>query len=261
VTIDVKLFVLLKQTFDTEEKIRIRNGRIEQDGVKLVINPYDEYAVEEALRQRDILGGAVTVVTVGTERSVEALRSALAMGADDAVLIEQPDGPVDEAVIAKLLHAFLRGQSADVLLGGHFSIDSGSGQVALRVAEQLGIPHVGAVTKLTIDGSTQAVTAIRDAEGDEVTIETALPACFTAQQGLNDPRYATLPGIMKAKKKPFKRISAADLGLSASELSPCTEVSELYAPASRQSGRRIGGDAAEQARELVRALHEDEKLI
>lgn len=257
----MNIFVLIKQTFDTEEKIRIRDGNIDDEGVKLVINPYDEYAVEEALRQRETHGGHITVVTVGTERSSEALRAALAMGADEAVLIEQPASHIDEAIVAKLVGAYMSSRPFDLLLGGHFSVDRGSGQVALRVAQLLDIPHVGAITKLTIDRSSGKATAIRDAEGDEVTIETALPACFTAQQGLNEPRYATLPGIMKAKKKPFARLRAAELALSDADLSPLTEVSELYAPPPRKSGRLLSGDKYVQVSELVKALHDDEKLI
>jgi electron transfer flavoprotein beta subunit len=256
----MNMFVLMKQTFDTEEKIRIRNGKIDEEGAKLVINPYDEYAVEEALRLRERHGGQVTVVTVGLERSSEALRTALAMGADEAVLIEEPVD-ADEAILAKLLAAFLTSRSFDVLLGGHFSVDRGSGQVALRVAQLLDIPHAGAVTRLTVDTASGTAVVVRDAEGDEVTIEASLPACFTAQQGLNEPRYPTLPGIMKAKKKPFSRISTADLGLSDGQLAPLTQASSLSPPPSRKAGCLIEGDASAQARELVRALREEAKLI
>ncbi|RKN84318.1 electron transfer flavoprotein subunit beta/FixA family protein [Paenibacillus ginsengarvi] len=256
----MQMIVLMKMTFDTEEKIRIRNGAIEEDGVKFVINPYDEYAVEEALRLRDKHGGQVTVVTVGGDRSTEALRTALAMGADEAALIEAPGPETDEAGISALLAAYLSGKSYDVVLAGHFSVDRGSGQVAIRVAELLNIPHVGAVTRLEVNGDTGTAVASRDAEGDEVTVETTLPACFTAQQGLNEPRYPTLPGIMKAKKKPLNRFSAADLGLTEDELSPCTAASELLPPPSRQTGRLIGGSPAEQANALARTLAEEAKL-
>ncbi|TMV50232.1 electron transfer flavoprotein subunit beta/FixA family protein [Paenibacillus mesophilus] len=256
----MNMFVLMKQTFDTEEKIRIHDGKIDEEGAKLVINPYDEYAVEEALRLRERHGGQVTAVTVGTERSSEALRTALAMGADEAVLIEEP-AQADEGVLAKLLAAYLKGKPFDVLLGGHFSVDRGSGQVALRIAQLLDIPHVGAVTRLTVDPAGGTAVAVRDAEGDEVTVEASLPACFTAQQGLNEPRYPTLPGIMKAKKKPFSRISSAGLGLSDAQLAPDTEAISLSPPPPRQAGRLIDGDAAAKARELVRALREEAKLI
>ncbi|MEF3301588.1 electron transfer flavoprotein subunit beta/FixA family protein [Paenibacillus sp. GYB003] len=254
------IVALVKQTFDTEEKIRIRDGTVEEEDVKFVINPYDEYAIEEALRLRDAHGGRVTVVTVGGERSVEALRTALAMGADEAALLEEPSGGADEAAIAELLAAYIGSAPYDIVLGGHFSVDRGSGQVAIRVAALLDIPHVGAITKLDVDAATGSAVAVRDAEGDEVTVETSLPACFTAQQGLNEPRYPTLPGIMKAKKKPLARLSAGDLGLTDDRLLAKTRVVELAAPPPREAGRLIAGDPAEQASELVRALRDDAKL-
>jgi len=255
------IVVLLKQTFDTEEKIRIREGAIDEDGVKFIINPYDEYAVEEAIRLRELHGGQVTAVTVGTERSVEALRTALAMGADEAALIAPPAEDADEAAVSKLLAAYLRSRAFDLVLGGHFSVDRGSGQVAIRVAQLLDLPHTGAVTKLDVDVAAGRATATRDAEGDDEIVETPLPACFTAQQGLNEPRYPTLPGIMKAKKKPLARYTAEDLGLSEAELASPTRVVETFLPPPRQAGRLIRGDAAEQARELVRALREEAKLL
>ncbi|PYI55980.1 electron transfer flavoprotein subunit beta/FixA family protein [Paenibacillus flagellatus] len=257
----MELIVLMKQTFDTEEKIVVRDGAVQDDGAKLIINPYDEYAVEEAIRLRDLHGGQVTVVTVGTDRSAEALRTALAMGADEAVLIEEPAGGTDEAGVAKLLAAYARSRPFDAVLGGHFSVDRGSGQVALRVAQLLGIPHAGAVTKLDADPAAGRAVATRDAEGDDETVELPLPALFTAQQGLNEPRYPTLPGIMKAKKKPFARLTADDLGLSGEETAPLTSAVELFPPPARQAGVRLAGDAADQARELVRTLREDAKAL
>jgi len=257
----MNVFVLLKQTFDTEEKVRVRDDAVDEDGVKFVINPYDEYAVEEAIRLRDAHGGQVTVVSVGTERCAESLRTALAMGADEAVLIGEPDG-ADEAVIAKLLAVYMRNRPFDLVIAGHFSVDRGSGQVALRVAELLDLPHAGAVTKLTADSTPGGrAIAVRDAEGDDETVELPLPALITAQQGLNEPRYPTLPGIMKAKKKPFSRLSAADLGLSENELAPYTQTIGIRLPAPRQAGRLLGGETPERVRSLLQALREDAKVL
>ncbi|BFH62370.1 electron transfer flavoprotein subunit beta/FixA family protein [Paenibacillus azoreducens] len=255
----MNIFVLLKQTFDTEEKIVIENGKISDDGVKYVMNPYDEYAVEEALLQRDQHGGKITVVGVGPDRTAEALRTALAMGADEAVLINHDGAEADEYTISRLLAAYLGQQSYDLILGGNFSVDSGGGQVAVRVARLLDIPHTSSITKLTING--QQAMVQRDAEGDTETLEVALPAVFTAQQGLNEPRYPSLPGIMKAKKKPFQQLASSELGLNGSDTEAKTTRVSLSLPPQRQAGRILQGDYAQQAVELVHLLRTEAKLI
>lgn len=255
----MKIVVLLKQTFDTEEKIAVNNGTIAEDGVKFVINPYDEYAVEEAVKLRDEHGGSVTLVSVGPDRTAEALRTALAMGADDAVLISDERIPDDEYAVSKVLHAYLSKENADIIIGGNFSVDRGAGQVAIRVAGLLGIPHAGSITKLTVNGGKAEVH--RDAEGDLEVLELPLPALFTAQQGLNEPRYPSLPGIMKAKKKPFQNLTLDDLGLSADDVSPATKQSELFLPPERSAGRMLKGEPAEVARELVSLLRTESKVI
>ncbi|MWV42451.1 electron transfer flavoprotein subunit beta [Paenibacillus sp. HJL G12] len=255
----MNIFVLLKQTFDTEERIVIKDGEISDDGVKYVMNPYDEYAVEEALLQRDQHGGMITVVGVGPDRTAEALRTALAMGADEAVLISNDGLATDEYTVSRLLAAYFGQQSYDLIIGGNFSVDSGGGQVAVRLSQLLDIPHTSSITKMTING--QQVTVERDAEGDTETLELSLPAVFTAQQGLNEPRYPSLPGIMKAKKKPFHRIAVADLGVSDSEAAAKTKRIALSLPPQRQSGRILQGDYAQQAAELVHLLRTEAKLI
>ncbi|WP_136605774.1 electron transfer flavoprotein subunit beta/FixA family protein [Paenibacillus dokdonensis] len=255
----MNIFVLLKQTFDTEERIIINNGEISDDGVKYVMNPYDEYAVEEALLQRDQHGGTITVVGVGPDRTAEALRTALAMGADEAVLIGNDGLTTDEYTVSRLLAAYLGQQSYDLILGGNFSVDSGGGQVAVRLAQLLDIPHTSSITKLAING--QQAVVDRDAEGDTETLEVSLPAVFTAQQGLNEPRYPSLPGIMKAKKKPFHRMSIGDLGLSDSDAAAKTKRISLSLPPKREAGRILQGDHAQQAAELVNLLRTEAKLI
>ncbi|MFC0214650.1 electron transfer flavoprotein subunit beta/FixA family protein [Paenibacillus chartarius] len=256
----MNLLVLVKQTFDTEEKITLDGGAVSEDGVKFVINPYDEYAVEQALQIRDELGGKVTVVSVGPERAAEALRTALAMGADEAALIECDAAAADEEAISRILAAYAKGQPAfDLILGGNFSVDNGAGQVAVRLARLLGIPHVSSVTKLELGGS--AAVAHRDAEGDVEIVEVPLPALFTAQQGLNEPRYPSLQGIMKAKKKPFARLTLDEIGLSAAELQPAVTRLELSLPPERQAGKVLKGDMAAQAAELVRLLRDEAKVI
>lgn len=255
----MKIVVLLKQTFDTEEKITIENGKITEDGVKFVINPYDEYAVEEAVKLRDEHGGTVTLLSVGPSRTAEALRTALAMGADDAVLICDERIPDDEYAVSKVLHTYLASEQVDLILGGNFSIDRGSSQVAIRLAGMLGISHAGSITKLTINGGKAEVH--RDAEGDLEVLELPLPALFTAQQGLNEPRYPSLPGIMKAKKKPFKTLTLDDIGLSSDDVLPATKESELSLPPERSAGKILKGNPAEMAHELVSLLRTQSKVI
>ncbi|MBD0383116.1 electron transfer flavoprotein subunit beta/FixA family protein [Paenibacillus sedimenti] len=252
------IFVLVKQTFDTEEKITLQGGAVIEDGVKFVINPYDEYAVEQAIQIREDLGGKVTVVSVGPGRSAEALRTALAMGADEAVLISDERIQGDEFEVAEILAAYLRGQSIDLLIGGNFSVDNGAGQVAIRLSALLGLPHVASITKLELtDGK---AVAHRDAEGDVEVIEVPLPALFTAQQGLNEPRYPSLPGIMKAKKKPFQHLSLDDIE-GASEATAKTKRVELTLPPDRKAGRILKGGIAQQVSELVQALRNESKVI
>ncbi|WP_106769338.1 electron transfer flavoprotein subunit beta/FixA family protein [Paenibacillus faecalis] len=255
----MKIVVLLKQTFDTEEKITIENGAISEEGAKFVINPYDEYAVEEAVKLRDEHGGSVTLLSVGPDRTAEALRTALAMGADDAVLISDERIPDDEYAVAKVLHAYLSNENADIILGGNFSVDRGSSQVAVRLAGMLGISHTSSITKLTISSGKAEVH--RDAEGDLEVLELPLPALFTAQQGLNEPRYPSLPGIMKAKKKPFKTLTLDDLSLSADDVQPATKQAELSLPPERSAGRMLKGEPAEVAHELVTLLRSQSKVI
>ncbi|WP_160031721.1 electron transfer flavoprotein subunit beta/FixA family protein [Paenibacillus sp. An7] len=255
----MKMVVLMKQTFDTEEKIVVKQGTIVEDGVKFVINPYDEYAVEEAVKLRDEFGGSVTLVSLGPSRAAEALRTALAMGADEAVLISDDRIPDDEYAVSKVLYTYLSKENPDLVLGGNFSVDRGSGQVAIRLANMLSIPHAASITKLTINGTTAEVH--RDAEGDLEILTLPLPALFTAQQGLNEPRYPSLPGIMKAKKKPFKTYTLEDLDLTEDEVKPATKQTILTLPPERSAGQIIKGEPAEAVSELVSLLRTKSKVI
>lgn len=251
----MEILVLLKQTFDTEAKVTVKDGRIVDEDVTWVINPYDEYAVEEGLKLRENLGGSVTVVSVGTDQVEEALRRALAMGADEAVLIEPP-AAADEYVVAGLLAAWAKGKAFDLILAGNVSVDTGAGQTALRFAEALGIPHVSAALQLTVADGKAVVH--RDAEGDTEVIETALPALITAQQGLNEPRYPSVPGIMKAKRKPIARVAAADLG---ADLTARTQVIGVFQAQQNRRNRILAGTPAEQAAELVGLLRGEAKVV
>ncbi|MWC27759.1 electron transfer flavoprotein subunit beta/FixA family protein [Paenibacillus sp. MMS18-CY102] len=254
----MNIVVLVKQTFDTEEKIVVRGGQVSAEGVKHIVNPYDEYALEEALRIRERLGGSVTAIACGPEQSAEALRTALAMGADEAIRIEAAAGD-DSGTVAAAIAAVVQPLAPDLVLAGLFAVDTGSGSVALQVAQRLGLPHVSAAVKLDIAGGT--LIAERDVEGDAVTAEVPLPALATAQQGLNEPRYPSLPGIMKAKRKPLRVVSRSELGLNADATSPKAVRMAVDAAAARAPGKRIAGDPGTQAAELAKLLHSEAKVL
>ena len=255
------IYVLLKKTFDTEEKIVISDGEIEDDSAELIINPYDEYAVEEAINQRDEHGGEVTVVTIGDEDSEKQLRTALAMGADKAVLIDTEDDleDGDQYTTAKILEAFFEDKEPDLILAGNVAIDEASGQVGPRVATRLGIPYVTTITNLEIDGDTVKID--KDVEGDVEKIETTLPLLVTCQQGLNEPRYPSLPGIMKAKKKPLEELEIDDLDLDEDELEPKTKTIEVFLPPEKEAGRVLEGEIEDQVKELVSLLKDEAKVL
>lgn len=257
----MNIYVLMKRTFDTEEKITIAGGKINEDGAEFIINPYDEYAVEEAIQVRDAHGGEVTVISVGGEEAEKQLRTALAMGADKAVLINIEDDIEngDQFTTSKIIAEYLKDKNADLILAGNVAIDGGTGQVGPRVAELLEIPYVTTITKLTIDG--QNVNIVRDVEGDSEVIETTLPVLVTAQQGLNEPRYPSLPGIMKAKKKPLDELELDDLDLEEDDVEAKTKTIEIYLPAQKEAGKVLAGDLSDQVKELVQLLHTEAKVV
>jgi electron transfer flavoprotein beta subunit len=250
----VKLAVCIKRTPDTETRIKIAGDgkRIDEAGVKFVLNTYDEYAVEEALQLKERAGsGEVVVVTVGTEASQETIRTALAMGADRGVLLKVDGASIDPLPVAKALADELRGGEYDVVLFGKLAIDDYSHATGPMVAELLGVPCVSAVAKLEIaDGKG---TAEREIEGGVEVVEFSLPAVITADKGLNEPRYPALRGIMMAKKKPLevKDVALADGGL---------EIVELALPPERQEGR-IVGEGADAVPALIDALRNEAKVL
>lgn len=257
----MRIFVCVKQVPDTETKIKLKSdgSGIDDSGVKWVMNPYDEFAVEEALKLKEASSGTVTVVSLGPKkRVVDTLRTALAMGADDAIAIDGPEN-LDSLTTALALAAAIQAEGAfDYVLTGKLAIDDNAAAVSQQLAEKLGIPHTTVVSKL--EAKDNVVTVEREVEGGtREVVELQLPALIAANKGLNTPRYASLPGIMKAKKKPLKELSLDALGITTDA---CKVQFVNYAlPAEKPAVKMLSGDAAEQAKELARLLREEAKVI
>ncbi len=260
----MEIIVLLKRVPATESMIAVADDgkSIKTGDVKWVVNPYDEFAVEEALKIKKAHGGTVTVLTIGPDKAVDAMRTALAMGADKGILINDPAAVEADALgVAKVLAAAIKANPYDLVIAGMRAVDDDNYQTGPAVAEYLGIPHISMVIKEEIaDGR---IKCERTVEGGAFVIEAPLPALFTAQRGLNEPRYASLPGIMKAKKKPLEKKSLADLGLSADDLgAPKTSIVSMSPPPERSGGRMIdGADAKAKAAALAKALKEEAKVL
>ncbi len=263
----MNVVVLLKQVPDTEAVIQIAEDKtsINTQDVKWVINPYDELAVEEALRIKESQGsGTVVILTVGPDRAVESIRTALAMGADEGVLVDDPAAEGANALgTAKVLAAALREIPHDLIIAGMRAVDDDDYQVPAAVAEFLDIPHVSMVIKVEIQDT--KIVCEGTVEGGTVVVEAALPALFTTQRGINEPRYASLPGIMKAKKKPLMKKTLTDLGVEPSELEAAnakSRVKNLSFPPERTPGKIVEGETPEaKAVELVRLLTEEAKVL
>ena len=254
--------VCLKQVPDTETLIKIAGTTIAAEGIKWVISSFDEYAVEEAIRMKEKMNaGKVTIVSLGPDRVIESIRTALAMGADDAVHVN--DGAyydkADPYATAQVLAAAIKGLTFDAVFLGKQAIDDDCGQVPAMLGELLGLPVVTQVIKLDVAADKKSATVTREIEGGQVVLDVPLPAVLSAQKGLNEPRYASLPGIMKAKKKPVDVKNAGGLGVSTG---PMTVVKEMSLPPARQAGKIITGDDAKvKAAALAKALHEEVKII
>lgn len=256
----MNIVVCIKQVPDTETQIKIASDgkNIDASDIKWVMNPYDEFGVEEALRIKEAQGGEVTVVGVGPKRVTEALRTALAMGADKAILVEDEDiYGADPVGIAKILAKAIEPLNPDLIFFGQRAVDDDCGLAGAALAEFMGLPQMAVITKLTVEEGKAVGT--RPVEGQTLTLEASLPAVITAQKGLNEPRYASLPGIMKAKKKPFETKTLADLGM---ERDDKIEVIALNPPPERAPGRAIEGETPQElAAGLAKALREEAKVI
>jgi len=265
----VNIVVLLKQTPDTESVIRIAGDgqSIVTADLKWIINPYDEFAVEAALRLKEKHGGTVTLVSWGPRRVVESIRTALAMGADSGVLIDDPALTGSDGLgAAKALAAAVQEIAPDIVLCGSRAVDYDLAERGPMVAELLGYPHLGLAVALDSDGS--VVTIERPIEGGKVSLAADLPALVTmgGSHAVWNPRYASLPGIMKAKKKPLAVKTLADLGVDAGDCGPDAakiRITALEPPPERAPGRIIDGglDLDGKAKALARALREEAKVL
>jgi electron transfer flavoprotein beta subunit len=259
----MKVFVCVKQVPDTETKIKLRadSAAIDPVGVKWVMNPYDEFAVEEAVKMKESgKASAVIAISVGPKsRVVEALRTALAMGADEAIVVDAPED-LDSLATAKALAGAIRAEGGELkcIFTGKLAIDDNAASVAQMLAENLGLPHATVVSKLEFtDG---AVTAEREVEGGTREIlQLRGPSVIAANKGLNMPRYASLPGIMKAKKKTIKELTLEAVGTSASDIR--IRFKSFQLPAEKPPVKMIAGDSAAQAAELAKLLREEAKVI
>ncbi|MEE9436849.1 MAG: electron transfer flavoprotein subunit beta/FixA family protein [Candidatus Adiutricales bacterium] len=257
----MEIVVCLKQVPDTETQIKISgdNKSIETGDIKWIMNPYDEYGVEEALQLKEKYGGTVTVVGAGPARVLESLRTALAMGVDKAVHIEFDTENLASYAIAETLAAAIKELDYDVIFCGQRGIDGDQAQAGAAIAEFLGLPQLSLITKVEVAEDGSKVTVERPIEGRSLVIESSLPAVITTQKGLNEPRYASLPGIMKAKRKPMDKKDPEALGVTPSNK---VETLSITPPPERAPGKIIDGETAEEkAVELVRLLHEEAKVV
>jgi electron transfer flavoprotein beta subunit len=253
----MNILVLLKQVPDTETRIKISGGKIDESSIKWIISPYDEIALEEAIRVREKNGGKVTVISVGPERVTASLRTAYAMGADDAIHVKADNYEMlDSATTADALIKATADQNYEIILCGRQGIDSDNGQVPLIYATKKNIPAIIWARKLETSETGVSVTC--EGDGGEVVYQSGYPVVITAQMGMNEPRYPSLKGIMSSKKKPIITKNLSELGVNYDKI----EILSVEMPPARPAGRIIDGASPEEkALKLVKALHEEIKVL
>jgi electron transfer flavoprotein beta subunit len=251
----VKILVTVKRVIDPEMKIRLRpDGKgMVTEGVNWVVNFFDQIAVEEALRLKEKAGGAeIVIVSVGPDDVAQQIRQALAMGADRAVLVKIA-GELDSDLAARCIAKVYEQEKPDLVLMGKQATDDDANQAGQLLAELLHLPQACFASKVELGADKKSATVTREVDGGLETIEVQLPAVITADLRLNEPRYASLPGIMKAKSKPLKTVTPEELGV---EAKPKVRLLKLEEPAARKAGRKVPDVAT-----LVKVLHEEAKAI
>ena len=249
----MKVIVGIKRVVDPYVKVRVKadGSGVDLANAKMAINPFCEIAVEEAIRMKEaVTASEVVVVSVGPSQAQEQLRTALALGADRGILVETEE-PLDSLVIAKILKVISENESADLVILGKQSIDSDNNQTGQMLAALCEWPQGTFACKAEVEGD--GITVTREIDGGEQTVRLSLPAVVTTDLRLNEPRYASLPNIMKAKKKPIEEIAASDLGV---DTSPRVEQIKVEEPPKRKAGIKVANVA-----ELVQKLKNEAKVI
>jgi len=254
----MKILVCLKQVPHKDARLEVHpdGTRIQDDSIKFEINDYDTYALEEALRIKDAGEAEVVVATIGPDRTNQALRTALGMGADRAIQIwDDALEQADSLAIAKTLAAAAKDEGFDLVLMGLMSDDANYALTGPMLAELLGIPSATGVMKA--EQKNGAIEVERELDGGALeVVSVPLPCLLTVQTGMNDVRYASLKGIMQAKKKPLDKKSLADLGLDAAAVSPKVTIEKIYSPPKGQGAEILSGSNDEVAQQLVGKIKE-----
>lgn len=264
VNLPMRIIVCVKQVIDTAAKISIKEGQIDATGSPRVMNPYDEFAVEEALRiKANKPDSEITLISLGPESFKEVLKTGLAMGADKAIhLSDAAFDNLDNLAVAEALAQGISTLAFDLILCGRQAVDDDMAEVGPALAVLLDIPFASVVTQLTFSDDYKQAQVTRQIEGGSECLESSLPLLLTCQKGLNEPRLPSLKGIMAAKKKVIQVLDAKSIGFDP-EISGAPRVRQMdfSLPAARKKGRILDGPLPESLPQLVRLLREEEKVI
>jgi electron transfer flavoprotein beta subunit len=251
----MKTVVCVKQVPDTEARIRIApDGKgIAEGDVNWIVSPYDEFAIEEALRIKEkVAGSEVVLVSIGDKVVQEQLRTGLAMGADRAIMVVTAEA-LEPLAVARVLAKIVETEKPELVVMGKQAIDDDSNAAGQMLAELLGWPQATFASKVELAGDQKSATVVREVDGGLETLSFPLPGIVTADLRLNEPRYASLPGIMKARKKELKELAIGDLGV---DVTPRAKIVKMDPPPKRQAGKKV-----ESVQQLVELLHSEAKVI